>query len=566
MILARTTVRGWLGALAGAAALTLLAGCAKSEPEAVGPPPTMRRLTEQQYRNTIRDVFGPGIVVVGRFDPITREGGLLAVGASSASITPSGFERFGELAESIAEQVVAPANRDYGLPCKPADAKAPDAACATQIFAGSGRLLYRRALSEAELARFLALGDKVSTQLGDFYQGIAFGLSAMLQSPEFLFVTDATEPDPAAPGKLRLTAHARASRLSFFLWNSTPDDGLLAAVEAGELDSREGLAKQSRRLLESPRLEEGVRAFFSDLLTLDAFDQMQKDAAIYPSFGLSVAEDAREQLLRTIVGHLLVDGEDYRELFTTRRAPVSGGLGMIYAMPVKDPNGWTEVEFPKESPYRGIVTLPGFSALHSHAGRSSPTLRGRAVRELLMCQRVPDPPSNVDFSKFNNASATKVATARERLDVHNSEKACASCHKITDPIGLALEHFDGAAQFRTLENDVVIDTRGELDGVKYEDASGLGEALAKSPAVTQCVVNRALAYARGRAVGKNDNAMVAWLHEKFESDGFRLRGLLESIATSEAFYAVSAPKADPGTTPPAKTAALDGAATPENRS
>jgi Protein of unknown function (DUF1585) len=112
----------------------------------------------------------------------------------------------------------------------------------------------------------------------------------------------------------------------------------------------------------------------------------------------------------------------------------------------------------------------------------------------------------------------------------------------------------------------VIDTRGELDGVKYEDASGLGEALAKSPAVTQCVVNRALAYARCRAVGKTDNAMVAWLHEKFESDGFRLRGLLESIATSEAFYAVSAPKADPGTTPPAKTAALDGAATPENRS
>lgn len=551
------------------AALAMLAGCAKREPEASGPPPAMRRLTEPQYRNIIRDVFGAGIVVVGRFDPITREGGLLSVGASSASITPSGFERFGELAASIADQVVAPGNRDYGLPCTPADPTAPDADCSRQIFSGTGRLLYRRALTDSELARFQKLGDQVTTTLGDFYQGISFGLAAMLQSPEFLFVTDATEPDPQAAGKLRLTAQGRAARLSFFLWNSSPDDALLAAAERGELDRPEGLATQAQRLMQSPRLEDGVRAFFSDVLTLDAFEQMQKDATIYPSFGLAVADDAREQLLRAVVDHLLVQGEDYRDLFTTRRAPVSGALGMIYAMPVKDPNGWTDVEFPKDSPYHGIVTLPGFSALHSHAGRSSPTLRGRAVRELLMCQKVPDPPSNVDFSQFNHASATQVRTARERLDAHNTEKACASCHKITDPIGLALEHFDGAAQFRTMENEVAIDTRGELDGVNYEDAVGLGEALSKSPAVTQCVVNRALAYARGSAVGRNDNALVSWLHERFESDGFRLRGLLETIATSEAFYAVSPPgpvRTAPGAASPAKTAALEGAAIPENRS
>ncbi len=572
MRLSPAAIRSGLGALAVAATLTALAGCAQREPDTAGTPPVMRRLTEPQYRNTIRDVFGPGIVVVGRFDPITREGGLLSVGASSASITPSGFERFGELAESIAAQVVAPGNRDFGLPCKPADPRQPDADCARQIYALSGRLLYRRALTDAELARFVALGERVTTTLGDFYEGVSFGLAAMLQSPEFLFVTDTTEPDPAAAGQLRLTPQARASRLSFFLWNASPDEALLAAAERGELDRRDGLAAQVQRLMQSPRLEEGVRAFFSDLLTLDAFDQMQKDAAIYPSFGLAVADDAREQLLRTIVDHLLVRGEDYRELFTTRRAPVSGALGLIYAMPVKDPNGWTDVEFPETSPYRGIVTLPGFSALHSHAGRSSPTLRGRAVRELLMCQKVPDPPSNVDFSQFNHASATRVRTARERLDAHNTEKACASCHKITDPIGLALEHFDGAAQFRTVENEVVIDTRGELDGVEYDDAAGLGEALSKSPAVTQCVVNRALAYARGRAPRRTDNALVIWLHERFESDGYRLRGLLESLALSDAFYAVSppvpaAPASDPeAAPPPAKTAALDGATTRENRS
>lgn len=551
-------------ALAVGTALATLVGCSKVEPPSPAQPPTLRRLTEQQYRNVIRDVFGPGIVVVGRFDPISREGGLLAVGAAAAAITPSGFERLGKIAESISGQVVAPANREFLLPCQPADPARSDEACARRIFGDVGRLLYRRQLSEAELGRFVALGDKVTGTLGDFHEGIAFGLAAMLQSPDFLFVADATEPDPANPGKLRLTALSRASRLSFFLWNSAPDAELLTAAEKGELNTPEGLAKQTKRLLESPRLEDGVRALFADMLSLEMFDTLQKDAQIYPKFGLEVSDDAREQLLRTIVDHLLVKGEDYRELFTTRRTFVSGPLGMIYQVPVDDPNGWTEVELPKSSPYRGILTLPGFAALHSHAGRSSPTVRGRAVRELLMCQRIPDPPSNVDFAQFNHASQQKVSTARERLTIHNTEKTCASCHALVDPIGLALEQFDGASQFRTIENDTRIDTAGDLDGVKFEDAAGLGEALSKSPAVTNCIVNRSFAYARGRAAGKGDNDVLGWLHERFAADGYRLRGLLESIATSEAFYAVSPPKAAP--TPASRTAGLEAASNRETRS
>ncbi|MCU0757719.1 MAG: DUF1592 domain-containing protein [Steroidobacteraceae bacterium] len=553
------------GALfAGVAALATLAGCATAEPPSPAQPPTLRRLTEQQYRNTIRDVFGPGIVVVGRFDPISREGGLLAVGAAQASITPSGFERLGKIAESIAGQVVATGNRDYLLPCQPADAAAADPGCARRILSTTGRLLYRRALTEAELGRLLALSEKVSTTLGSFHEGIAFALTAMLQSPEFLFVADAAEPDPAQPGKLRLSALSKASRLSFFLWNSSPDEALLAAAESGALHTPEGLGEQVQRLLGSPRLEDGVRALFSDMLSLENFDTLQKDATIYPKFGLEVTDDAREQLLRTLVDHLVVRDADYRQLYTTRRTFVSGPLGMIYQVPVDDPNGWTAVELPRESPYHGIVTLPGFSALHSHAGRSSPTLRGRAVRELVMCQRIPDPPASVDFSQFNHASQQKVSTARERLTIHNTEKTCASCHALVDPIGLALEHFDGAAQFRTIENDALIDTRGDLDGVKFEDAAGLGEALAKSPAVTNCLVNRAFAYSRGRAAGKGDNDLLQWLHERFAADGYRLRGLLESIATSEAFFAVSPPKAAPA--PASRTAGLEAAPQRETRS
>ena len=535
-----------------------LAGCASSEPPSAAQAPTMRRLSEQQYRNTIRDVFGPGIVVVGRFDPISREGGLLAVGASQAAITPSGFERLGKIAESVASQVVSADNRDYLLPCQPASATAPDAACARQILGGAGRLLYRRTLTDTELGRFVALSDKVAGTLGDFHEGIAFALNAMLQSPEFLFVAEASEPDPANTGKLRLTGLSKASRLSFFLWNSSPDEALLEAAERGELHTAEGLAQQVKRLLESPRVEDGVRALFSDMLSLENFDTLQKDAAIYPKFGLEVADDAREQLLRTVVDHLIVRNQDYRNLFTTRRTFVSGPLGMIYRIKVEDPNGWTGVELPKDSPYQGLLTLPGFAALHSHAGRSSPTVRGRAVRELLMCQRVPDPPAAVDFSQFNHATQQKVSTARERLTIHNTEKTCSSCHALVDPIGLALEQFDGASQFRTIENDATIDVTGDLDGVKFSDAAGLGEALSKSPAVTNCIVNRAFAYGRGRAAGKGDNELLGWLHERFAGDGYRLRGLLESIATSNAFYTVAPVQAAP--VPASRTAAAEAVA------
>ena len=141
------------------------------------------------------------------------------------------------------------------------------------------------------------------------------------------------------PGKLRLTGLSKASRLSFFLWNSSPDEALLEAAERGELHTAEGLAQQVKRLLESPRVEDGVRALFSDMLSLENFDTLQKDAAIYPKFGLEVADDAREQLLRTVVDHLIVMNQDYRNLFTTRRTFVSGPLGMIYRIKVEDPNG-----------------------------------------------------------------------------------------------------------------------------------------------------------------------------------------------------------------------------------
>jgi hypothetical protein len=516
-----------------------LAGCGAKDPETAGGPPNVRRLTETQYRNIVADVFGSRISVGGQFDPLVRTGGLYALGARSARMTPSGLEQFDRMANAIAAQVTSGANRDLVLPCAPADAKAPDDACAHTIFGQIGRLLYRRTLSDADLETKVVEAHKAALTTANFYDGIASGLAGMLVSPQFLFVVDTVEKDKVNPGKTVLTAYAKATRLSFFLWNTTPNDDLLTAAEKGELDTPAGFARQADIMLASPRLESGMRAFFSDMLGLDDFDNVEKDSIIYPAYSLAVANDAKEQTLRTITDLLIARHGDYRDLFTTKDTFMSGPLGRVYRVPVTRPDGgWMPYRFAEDDPHAGILTLVSFDAQYAHPGRSSPTLRGRAIREALLCQKVPDPPGDVDFSKFNDPDSPN-KTARQRLEAHRTNEVCAGCHKVTDPIGLALEHFDGAGQVRDAENGVTIDASGDLDGVPYADAAGLGRAMRDNPAVPACIVQRQLSYALGRVVGPEDRPVVDYLSKQFAGDGYRLPGLMRNIVLSKAFLAVS---------------------------
>jgi hypothetical protein len=533
---------------AAALSLLVLAGCARSEPETKGGPATVRRLTESQYRNIVADLFGSQIVVAGRFDPLVRTEGLLTVGAGRATITPSGAERYAALARSIAQQVVDPANRALLIPCAPAAAQGPDAACAGQFLARAGRYLFRRPLADDELATYVKLAALGATTRGDFYAGLAYALQGMLTAPDFLFVTETAEADPDRKGARRLDAYSRASRLSFMLWNTSPDDVLLAAAESGELMTRKGLERQVDRLMDSPRFIAGVRAFFTDMLALDDYATLEKDSQLFPAFGLAAADDSREQVLRTLIDELVVRDGDYRDIFTTRRTFMTGPLGLVYRVPaaVPAPGGWAPFEFPEGDPRAGIQTQLSFVALHSHPGKSSPTLRGKAIRELLLCQKIPDPPGDVNFDQFNDpASPNK--TARKRLDAHSTDPACAGCHKLMDPIGLALEHFDAAGQLRADENGEPIDASGDINGIRFEDAPGLGLALRQDPAATACVVRRAYTYAAARPVERSEREWLAWLEQGFADDDYRLRPLLRRIATSEALYAVGGKSAMPAT-------------------
>ncbi|MBK6511553.1 MAG: DUF1592 domain-containing protein [Haliea sp.] len=545
-----------LRAVARACALTLaacallpfgLAGCDKhgethAEPEPVGGPTVLRRLTESQYRATVADIFGPDIPVPARFERGLRVDGLLAIGSSESGMSPFSIEQYDAAALSIATTVLGVDKRDTYLSCAPASTDTFAEDCARQFVQRYGLQLWRRPLADAEVNALVDAARRGHAQLGDFYAGLKYALVGMMVAPEFLLRIETTEADAQHPGLLQLDAFAKATRLSYFLTNSTPDQELLRAADAGELDTDAGLSRQVDRLIASPRFAGAVRAYFEDMLQFDLFNDLAKDPIIYPAFNSTLAADAQEQTLRTITELLIDQDGDYRNLFTTRDAWLTRALGIAYRVPVATRNGWEKAQFAGDSTRIGIQAHIAFLALHAHPGRSSPSLRGKAIREVFLCQEVPPPPPNVNFSVVQDPSSTNLPTARDRLEIHRTEPSCAGCHRIMDPLGLALENFDGLGTFRTVENAALIDASGALDGVEFSNAAGLAQALHSHPETPRCLVEKMYRFAVGRDTAWDERAYMDYLTEAFTVGGYRVPQLMRTIALSKNFFAIATPE------------------------
>ena len=517
--------------LAGSIAFTF-SGARADESLADTPPSQLRRLTELQYRTAIADAFGPEIKVVGRFAPDLRIDGLQAVGASAVSVTPSSLEQYEEIARSIAAQVTDKDHRDALVGCGPSASDAKGADCARDFIQKAGLKLYRRPVAAAELQQRVAATLESAARLNDFHAGLAATLAGMLTSPDFLFRID--WPDRGGRG---IDAWSAASRLSYLLWNASPDAALLAAAADGSLNTAAGRARQVDRMMASPRFADGVRAFFSDYLRLDGMDELSKDALIYPAFNSSVATAMREQTLRTITWLLVDQKGDYRDLFTSSAIAMNRTLGPIYDIPVTKAD-WYIHQFPSGDPRTGLLTHASMLAQHSHPGRTSPTLRGVALTEIFLCEKVPAPPANVNFAVVQNVDNPTLKTTRLRLQAHLDDEECASCHKRTDPMGLGLEQFDGAGQFRTVEHDVPIDVTGSFEAKAFNGAMAMGKLFHDSNHVSACLVQSAWRYAHGRNPAPGDAQNIGNLTKTFAADGYRFAALMRSIALDPAYMAL----------------------------
>lgn len=518
-------------------------------------PPRLRRLTQAQFHHTVRDVFGPDVIVTGPLDADARLDGLVAVGATSATVSPRGVELYEEAALSIAEQVTADPDTAR-LPCRPLDAF--DVECTRDVLRVWGRRIWRRPLTSDELARLLDVTVRAQVVLGDAWQGLEFGLAALLQAPDFLFRVEIGEAFPAAivdgdqrgandrSTTYRYTNYEMASRLAYFLWNTTPDDALLDAADAGDLVDNVRLAQVVADMLRDTRARAGVRAFFADYLGLDALSTIIKDPLVFTRYTPDLGLMARTETLGTIEAMVFDEGADYRTLFTRRTTLVNRKLAALYGISAPTADGFGAVTLPDHSARVGLLGQVSVLALHSHPTASSATLRGRFIRETLLCGRIPPPPADVDTS-LPEPDPTR-PTLRQRVAVHLTEPSCAGCHQAMDPLGLALENFDGLGRYRDRENGTIIDASGRLDGVDFDGPVGLALAVAEHPNVPSCLTERLFAYATGHAPTAGEAETVDALTAEFVASGHRVKSLLAAIALSPAFRTVGpTPSGEEGT-------------------
>ena len=507
---------------------------------------TFVKLTAEQYRNSIRDIFGESIQISGdAASSGVRVAGLMSVGGRRLTLSTSEVESYEVLALDIASQVLSPSRRKTLIPCRPQDENAIDNACASEFISTVGLHLFRRPLSEDEIENYNAMARAATDSLGGFYVGLQAALVGMMVSPDFLFRIERSVSNPEAPGTRRLDAWSRASRLSFFLWDTTPNPALLEAAQSGDLLFEDGLNQQVENMMASPRIEDGLRAFFADMLAFDRFDTLDIDTTLYPKFTKNVEDDAREQTLRTISDHLLNQEADYRDLFDSRKTFLTPALAALYGVPIpirQEMGGrvpWVPYEYQEDHIRIGLLGQATFLSLFSHPGASSPTLRGKAVREHLLCQTIPPPPGDVDFSLVRDNDNPEFRTVRDRLTEHRDNPTCAGCHMLMDPIGLALEVFDASGVYRTLENGAPIDTSGEWLGQEYNDVRELAIMLKEDPTLTSCLVQRAYNYGTAR---EPTRAEVQWLnttHSQLRNEGVYWRELMQRISRNPDFYTVS---------------------------
>ena len=426
-------------------------------------------------------------------------------------------------------------SRDRIFSCRPTTESADDAeACATSIIAQLARQAYRRPVTTDDLGQLVSF-YQLGYADGGFESGVEKALRALLTSPEFLF---RIERDPEGVGRgvaYRISDLELASRLSFFLWSSLPDDELLEAATASGLGDPDVLAAQVRRMLADPRAETLTTNFASQWLHLRNLDAVRPDARLFPDFDDNLRQGFRRET-ELFFESIFSEDRSALDLLTADYTYLNERVAKHYGVPQIYGDHFRRVSLPDSSPRTGLLGHGSILTVTSYATRTSPVLRGKWILDNLLGTPPPPPPANVpplDETRSN----THVVSMRARMEAHRQNPACAVCHRIMDPAGLSMENFDAIGRWRAAEGGSAIDATGSLPGgTDFDGVAGLRGALLDRPEVfVGTLTEKLLIYALGRGLEHTDAPAVRAIIREAADDEYRLSSLVLGVVQSTPF-------------------------------
>lgn len=495
----------------------------------------LRRMTRTQYDNTVRDLIGVDTNPSALLAPDETVGPFFA--NSRTPITDLLVQQHQEIAMSLATDVVARMTEVAGC-----DLATGGATCVTSFVQNFGMKAFRRPLEQTEIDGYVNLFNVGAEESVE--SGFRLVVETMLQSPFFLYLVDVGQdvngaPNTAPPiAPAPLTGYELASRLSYFLWDTMPDDELFTLASTGELLDATVLQGQVTRMLGDPRVRDSIPSFHLQWLRIGDMSLVEKDTTMFPNWSRQMA-DAMIAETGDFADYVIRQGDGLMStLFTATYSPMQSELFPIYGM--AEPAGFTPGQLVELDPGQraGILTRAAFLAAQAHQDQTSPVHRGMAVRENLLCQPLQPPPANVN----NVAPApTEATSTRERFAQHSADPSCAGCHQYMDPIGLGFENYDPIGAYRDMDGGQPVDATGEIiDAMEdtvgpFTGAVELSQKLGNSQQVADCMANQWFRYALGRVESNDDACALKGIYDGFTTSGRNIREMIVQIVLSDAF-------------------------------
>ncbi|NNF37246.1 MAG: DUF1592 domain-containing protein [Gemmatimonadetes bacterium] len=418
--------------------------------------------------------------------------------------------------------------------CRPT-APGEEEACAERIITRLATRAFRRPIESNDLTDLMAFYRQGEDE-GGFEAGIGVALQAILASPHFLFRIEELAAPTEIEGVYALSDLDLATRLSFFLWGSPPDDELLSVADEGRLSDPDVMGAQVERMLASPAAEGLGHRFAAQWLRLSDIEKVHPDALRYPDYDTQLAEDLVEETIR-FFNHLVAEDRSVLELMTADYTFVNQRLAQHYDIPGVAGVDFEKVQYPDDR-RRGLLGHGSVLTLTSHANRTSPVLRGKWVMEVLLGTPPPPPPPNVPgLEETGDAQDGRFLSVREQMEMHRANPSCNSCHSMIDPLGLALENYDVTGRWRIKDSGNDIDVGGELyDGTPLTSVADLRTALLSRPdPLLRTFTENLMAYALGRRVEYYDMPTVRSIVRQAAAEDYRISAFITGIVQSPAF-------------------------------